>query len=168
MPASPFLVGVTELVRHPGERRPVHVVGPIGEAALSSARVPDGADVEVDVVLEVVLGGAVTATGTVRAPWAGECRRCLTEVEGELVTEVREVFEAHPVEGDTYPLVDDRIDLGPLAHDAVLLALPLAPLCTGGCLGPDPAEHPVAVEGDEAAEPTPDPRWAGLSELKFY
>ena len=41
-----------------------------------------------------------------------------------------------PVEGETYPLDGDRLDLEPMVRDAVLLALPLAPLCDGGLPGP--------------------------------
>ena len=43
------------------------------------------------------------------------------------------------VEGDgtrtTYPLPGDELDLEPLAHDACILELPLAPLCGEDCLG---------------------------------
>ncbi len=36
---------------------------------------------------------------------------------------------------DAYPLAGDELDLEPLARDAVLLDLPLAPLCADDCLG---------------------------------
>ena len=91
------------------------------------------------------------------------------------MAEVREVFEPRPVEGETYPLADDTVDLEPMVRDAVLLALPLAPLCGDDCLGPAPDVFPAVVEGDgpvddgdrEAAEPPADPRWAALDELRF-
>jgi uncharacterized protein len=128
--------------------------------------------------LESILDGGLTASGAVTAPWTGECRRCLREVQGQLRTEVREVFSQSPLtasgvaaptweDSETYPLAGDHVDLEPMVRDAVLLALPLAPLCEDGCLGPDPAGHPVAVEGDEDEGPAGDPRWAALRELKF-
>ena len=51
---------------------------------------------------------------------------------------VDELYETHPLEGETYPLDDDIIDLEPLVRDALLLELPLAPavpprLRTGLC-----------------------------------
>jgi uncharacterized protein len=168
-PVGPFLVGVTELVRRHGTRRPTSVCGPLDELALSSAAVPVGADVCADLVLESIADGSITAIGTVRAPWVGECRRCLQDVTGELAIEVSEVFEANPIDGETYPLDHERLDLAPMVRDVVLLALPLAPLCSGGCAGPDPDAHPVtvAVDDGEAPEPPADPRWSGLADLKF-
>ena len=41
---------------------------------------------------------------------------------------VDELFETHPLEGETYKLDDDVIDLEPMVRDASLLELPLAPL----------------------------------------
>ena len=60
----------------------------------------------------------------------------------------------------------DSIDLGPAVHDAVVLALPLAPLCRPDCPGPDPDNFPV-VTADEPLEKPVDPRWAALAELDF-
>ena len=76
---------------------------------------------------------------------------------------MEEVFEAQPVEGETYALNGDRLDVEPLVRDAVLLALPLAPLCEDACLGPEPKGHPIGSE----ESPDIDPRWSGLGELKF-
>jgi uncharacterized protein len=173
-PASgPFAVAVTDLLRRPGTRRSVHVVAPVPDLALSSSRVPAGADVEVDLTLEAISDHSLTAAGTVRAPWTGECRRCLRPVEGEAVTDVLEVFERDPVEGETYPLGSDRVDLLPLVRDAVLLALPLAPLCDDDCAGADPDDYPVHAEDEDEqggaldAPPPPDPRWAALDDLRF-
>ena len=36
---------------------------------------------------------------------------------------------------EAYPLTGDELDLEPLARDAVLLELPLAPLCSEDCRG---------------------------------
>lgn len=164
MAVGPFVVGIAEQRRTPGRVRPVSVAGPLPGLALSEAAVPDEADVAADLDLELLVDGHLTATGRIRAPWTGRCRRCLTDVGGELDVEVREVFEPDPADdADTYPLDADRVDLEPMVRDAVLLALPLAPLCGDDCRGPDPDDHPVGVE----PEPAPDPRWAALGELRF-
>jgi uncharacterized protein len=165
----PFLVSVTELVKHPGTQKPVHAAGPVGGMALTAAHVPDGADIAFDGVLEALTDGTVTATGTVTAPFVGECRRCLRDVEGEIAVDVQEVFSATVEDGETYPLDKDRLDLEPMIRDATLLTLPLAPLCDGGCQGPDPDGHPVTVaeDGDEVEAPPADPRWSALSDLRF-
>lgn len=168
---NPFLVGVTELRRRSGTQRAIELHVELSGLALSSARVPEGAEIDVELTLESMLEG-ITATGTVTVPWEAECRRCLVAIHGEATAEVREVFEAHPVEGETYPLEGDHIDLEPLVREAALLALPLAPLCREDCEGPAPEVFPTRPEtgpgsGEEPAERPADPRWAALDELRF-
>jgi uncharacterized protein len=120
-----------------------------------------------DLVLEAQ-GDTVTATGTVTAGWEGECRRCLEATGGVVSVEVSEVFEPVPVEGETYLLDPDRLDLAPALREALALALPLAPLCDEACAGPDPDAHPVATASDDdQGEPPADPRWAALDALRF-
>lgn len=178
MARRPLRVGVTELLRHPGTRLDVQRVVPasdLGELVVGASRVDPDADVALDLVLESQ-PGTVVAAGEVATVWTGECRRCLEPVVGEVRAEVREVFgdesEGDPDEGDFYPLDADQVDLEPLARDAVLLNLPVAPLCGPDCRGPVPeafAEDDRA-EGDGAddgAEAPRDPRWAALDALDF-
>jgi uncharacterized protein len=158
---------VTELRRRPGTQRDVAVAAPLPGLVLSTARVPDGADVALDGVLEAVEGG-ITLRGHLHAPWVGACRRCLEDVEGTVDVDLSEVFEPRPTPGETYAIEGDDIDLEPLLRDAVLTHLPLAPLCREDCRGPAPEDLPVVVEGegDEPAEPRGDPRWAALDVLR--
>jgi uncharacterized protein len=161
----PLQVGVSELLRHPGSRRSFELDVVLDDLALSTSRVEPGTPVHVELVLES-LSASVTATGTVSVRWQGDCRRCLEPVEGDAEAEVHaEVFEAEPTEGETYPLVGEQVDLEPLVRDAVLLALPLAPLCADICAGPAPDQFPTGPAPE--AEPLRDPRWAVLDELSF-
>jgi uncharacterized protein len=164
----PLVVGVTDLRRRPGTQRELQLAAPLPDLSISSAAVPAGAEVALDGVIEAIEGG-VTVTGRVTAPWEGECRRCLDLVEGRLEADLREVFEPHPTEGETYPIAGDEIDLEPVVRDAVLLSLPLAPLCRDDCPGPAPDAFPTGPrdDTDERREPVGDPRWAALSELEF-
>lgn len=155
-----------ELRRRPGTQREVQVSTSLPGLAISSARVPEGADLVVDATLEAI-EGAVTLSGTLTAPWTGECRRCLDPVVGTLEVVLSEVFEPHPVEGETYPIEGDEVDLEPVVRDGILLALPLAPLCRPDCAGPAPEEFPALVDAEETDEAPPDPRWAALDQLKF-
>jgi len=131
--ATPLVVGVTELLRHPGTRRDILLSAPLDDLAITSSGVVEGSEVDVRLTLEAMSDTAVTATGTIRADWTGECRRCLAPVVGSLESDVREIFEVHPTEGETYRLGGDRLDLEPMVRDVVLLALPLAPLCANAC-----------------------------------
>jgi uncharacterized protein len=164
----PFVLSVGEELRHPGVRTSIALVGPLPGVALSSAQVPDGADIHFDGVVEAQ-GAQIIVQGEVVAPWVGECRRCLRPTSGQVAVEVREVFEGRPVEGETYPLVDEQIDLEPVLRESLALSLPLAPLCREDCPGPDPEAHPVGVAVDEADVPQGrrDPRWDALDQLEF-
>jgi uncharacterized protein len=137
---------------------------PLDGVAITTAAVPEGASGELDVVLES-LSDAVTVNGVVRVPWVGPCRRCLDETTGIAEAEIHEIFADRPAGEDLLALDGDVIDLGPVVHDAVVLALPLAPLCREDCPGPDPDNFPVAT-ADSAAPPA-DPRWSALAELRF-
>ncbi|HSH62196.1 MAG TPA: DUF177 domain-containing protein [Acidimicrobiales bacterium] len=165
MRQSPFLVNAAALGLSPGVRRHVNRRGVLDGPAVSGSSVPSGGEAEVDVTLEGVPGGAV-ARGEVVAPWEGACRRCLATVSGELRCEVLEVFERSPDPEQTYPLVGDQLDLEPLARDAVLLELPLAPLCSEGCLGLCPSCGADLNEGLCGCQAeVGDPRWAALDAL---
>jgi uncharacterized protein len=190
--ARPFIVGVTDLVHRLGSRRPVRRVAPLDDLAISTAAVAPGEDVVADLELESISNGIV-AYGTVTVSWTGACRRCLEPVRDVTVAEVREVFERRPVEGETYPLDRDLVDLEPMVRDAVLLALPLAPLCASGCrgldwpqgidrapdtvsssvsersetVGPEAAGPGVFGRDGDGARPGGDTRWAALDQLRF-
>ncbi len=162
-------IGIAELRRRPGNRQELDLDLSFGETGLAessviTATVPADSVGHVHLVLESMSDG-VTASGTVRFPWQGECRRCLGPTSGEVVAEVLEVYKDVPTGDDTLPVDGDFVDLGPVVRDAVVLALPLAPLCAEDCSGPEPDEYPVVVEGE--GEAPPDPRWSALSDLRF-
>jgi uncharacterized protein len=168
-PAAPLVIGVIELLRRLGTRRDVDAHAELDGLALSTSRVPEGEEVHVKVTLEAIAQSSLTATGTVTAAWEGECRRCLAPVRGTLTAKVKDVFETSPVEGETYALLGDHVDLEPMVRDVVLLHLPLAPLCSDGCAGPVPDVLPVVVADDEEGTPDSpvDPRWSALEGLRF-
>lgn len=164
--SGPFVVNVARLRRAPGERRREHRRGALPGLEITGSAVPASAEVDVDVTLDAV-PGAVIATGTVTAPWRGPCRRCLGDAEGVVRADVREVFEEDHDPEQTYPLRGDRLDLEPMARDAVLLELPLAPLCGDDCAGICPtcgADRNVAACG--CGPTATDPRWAALDALR--
>jgi uncharacterized protein len=163
--SRPFLVGVGALRRAPGERRREVCAGSLPGLEVTGSSVAPDAEVTVDVMLDSVPGGIVV-TGTVTAPWHGECRRCLGAASGTMSADVREVFEEDWDPEQTYPLRGDQLDLAPLARDTVMVELPLAPLCREDCAGICPtcgADRNVAPCGCDGA--TCDPRWAALDAL---
>jgi uncharacterized protein len=99
--------------------------------AVELVRVPAGVDLELDVQLEGVTEG-VLVTATVSAPLAGECARCL-----ELFELARDPEPGDDPDGtDSYRLdASGLLDLEPALRDALVLELPLSPLCEDDCQG---------------------------------
>jgi uncharacterized protein len=141
--------------------------------------IPEGAPVDLDLRLESVSEG-VLVSGTVSAPTAGECARCLTPVTGDVQIYLTELY-AYP-DSKTEATTDedeiarvqsdnsgDTVNLEQPIIDAVGMELPFSPLCREDCPGLCPeCGAPLAdFEGD--AEPhrhdVIDPRWAKLAAM---
>lgn len=132
--------------------------------------IAEGAPLALDLRVESVSEG-VLVTGTVSAPTAGECARCLTPVTGDVEIDLTELF-AYPdsatdetTEADEVGrVVNDTVDLEQPIIDAVGLALPFAPLCTADCAGlcPDCGVALATAEAGHHHERI-DPRWAKLA-----
>ncbi len=171
MGRHPWLVPITAIRRSTGTRHAERRSGPVGELVVAGTTVPAGAEADADVVLDVIDGG-IEVSGTVTAPWRGECRRCLRPVTGRLEVAVRELYSppARIPDGgadeEVYPLVGEQLDLLPLVRDALLLNLPLAPLCDEACAGLCSQCGAVLDEGDCGCDRAPaDPRWSVLDAL---
>jgi uncharacterized protein len=138
---------------------------------LETIAVPGGEPIELDVRLESVTEG-VYVSGTVHAALSGECARCLDDLADEIDVELSELF-AYPdsitdetTDADELPRVtDEMVDVEQVVRDAVVLALPLAPLCSPDCPGlcPECGEKRAELGPDHGHE-TLDPRWAALRE----
>ena len=98
--------------------------------------IPEGGDLDLDVQLEGVTEG-VLVTATVTAPLTGECARCLEEFSSAMRVRFQELFayEAISEAEDGYLLDGDLLDLEPAVRDALVLELPLSPLCDDRCPG---------------------------------
>ncbi len=174
-PASPWVFGTRELGRRPGNmrtyQRTISAPAEPARLGLDTIAVPAGEPIELDVRLESVTEG-VYVSGTVQAALTGECARCLDELTDEVEVEVSELF-AYPdsvtdetTDEDELPrVVDEMVDVEQTVRDAVVLALPLAPLCRPDCPGlcPECGEKRADLAPDHGHE-TLDPRWAALRE----
>jgi len=167
---DPWLIPVTTLRRQPGARREERRSGSIGELSVVGSVVAEAAEAVAVAVLDSAVGG-IEVTAEIRAPWQGECRRCLRPVIGELRCEVRELYrtradqEAADPDEDTYALEGDHLDLRPLVRDALLLELPIAPLCQEDCRGLCPTCGMDLNSGSCGCPSTVDPRWQALDTL---
>jgi DUF177 domain-containing protein len=154
-------------LRHPGNARPVAAAVTFGGLGGRAAEVAAGTPVDLDLVLERIPEGIVVR-GELATTWTAACSRCLEPVSGDIAVNIDELFETEPLEGETYLLEEDVIDLEPMVRDALLLELPPAPLCRPDCAGlcaTCGANHNVAP--CDCATDEADPRWAALRSLEI-
>lgn len=165
IPVPELRTDVADLLARPGARTSRR--GPVSLDAPGVAVRPVGDEVELDLTLEHVNDGVVVH-GTVSGTWQGACSRCLEPVSGPVSVTVRELFEKEAVEGETFPIIDDVIDLEVPLRDAVVLDLPTVPLCRTDCAGLCPScgvnrnEQQCTCTGELS-----DPRWDALDDLRL-
>ncbi len=123
MSGSALRVPVLDLLRQPGARRELRGDLVVSAQPGSAAELVDDTELRYDLVAEAH-GVQVIVSGTASAAWVGACRRCLAPTSGDATAMLREVFDRDHVEGETWPIARDSIELGPVLVQAVLLELP--------------------------------------------
>ena len=168
MASSAYVVDITPLKRQPGTQKRFELKTPPPAGVVLETAGIEAKELAIDLQLEVA-GEELIAQGTIVVNWRGPCRRCLEDQDGATDVSLREIFQKRPIEGETYLLDENEVDLEPMVRETVLLNMPVAPLCHEDCAGPDPERFPttVACDDDVPDEPPADPRWAALSELTF-
>jgi uncharacterized protein len=168
-PRDPFVIDTRTLGRRPGSmRKDSHTVPAPADLGVEMVGVPEGADIELDIRLEAVMEG-VLVSGTARAPLSGECARCLDPLTSSIEVDFQELYvyddtrSGESAEDDERRLEGDLIDLEPVVRDAMVLALPLSPLCRDDCPGlcSDCGVRLADAEPDHHHDAV-DPRWAAL------
>lgn len=165
--SGPLVFDTRELGRRPGTERTVDrtIAAPAG-LGIDMFGVPEGNDVNIELRLEAVMDG-VLATGTASARVSGQCVRCLEAIGESSEFDFQELYLYSDAAEDESELEDELLDLEPVLRDAVVLALPLNPLCDPECPGLCPeCGARLADDPDHTHGETMDPRWAALSQLK--
>jgi uncharacterized protein len=167
-PRDPLVFDIRDLGRRAGSMMEMDVTVPApNHLGGGVAVVPPGSGVGLVLRFEAVVEG-VLVSGTASVRVAGECARCLDPVEWDQTVPFTELFLHEPgPEEEELPVLDgDFLDLEPVVRDAVVLALPLAPLCRPDCPG-------LCVECGARLADDPshghdriDPRWAALTGLE--
>ena len=152
--------------------------------------VPAGDVIEVDMRLESVAEG-ILLSADIYAIAKGECIRCLDPVEITVERKIQELYRYEPTSDkggkrkkhSSRTDTSDEIDLDAVdelwldgnemnleipIRDAIVLDLPVNPLCSEECLGlcPDCGEKWEKLPEGHAHEVI-DARWAGLAGLDF-
>ena len=131
--APELSLDVSELLRRPGSTRTLVFRCAVDGLALPLARVKEGSELSFDLRVESLVDG-IHVSGTVAGDLDEQCRRCLCAFDASIEIELESLF-AGDGEGDSYPVASDVIDLEVAVRDAVVLALPLNPLCREDCAG---------------------------------
>lgn len=166
MLTGPLVFDTHELGRRPGTERTVNrTASAPTNLGIDVFKVPEGSDMEIELRFESVMEG-VLATGTASVHLSGECVRCLGAIDEQEVIDIQELYLYEGATEEEYQLEDDLLDLEPVLRDAVVLALPLNPLCDPECpglcavCGVRLADDPDHTHGE-----TIDPRWAALNQM---
>ncbi|WP_112469698.1 YceD family protein [Streptomyces triticisoli] len=152
---NPLVFDTHRLGRRPGalQRLTRTVPAPADLGLKGVIGVPEGTPMELELRLESVMEG-VLVTGTARARAEGECVRCLEPLGFDLEADFQELFSYPDADErgrgiarsdesaaddeedeDRLFLEDELFDLEPLLRDAVVLALPMQPVCQEDCPG---------------------------------
>jgi uncharacterized protein len=137
--------------------------------------------IEVDLRVQSVSEGTL-ASGTVRAIVTGDCTRCLEPIEMDVEQTFTELYryedekksrkKAKEIlvedEDEDLHMDGDYIDLEFAIRDALILDLPINPLCSEDCEGlcPDCGLLMADLPEDHGHEKV-DIRWAGLEKLRL-
>jgi len=183
--ANPFILNTHDLPRRAGEMKEYQLDIPAhARIGVPLIAVPEGDLVELDIRLESVTEG-VLASADIYAIAHGECIRCLDPVEVVIDRKIQELYRYEPtnekgrkkrrddedvdLEGtEELQMEGDLMDLEIPIIDAIILTLPVNPLCSDECLGlcPDCGEKWENLPEGHAHEVI-DARWSGLDGLDF-
>ena len=167
------LLNVADLVDQPGASRQVELRMPVPEG-FDFPLVGVDEPLHLAGVVESVVDGLLVR-GTLRAELDLRCARCLRPVSREVAIDVVELFvDPARVNADVladledgYEVADDHIDLDALLRDSLAPSAPYRPLCQEDCRGLcAQCGGDLNVADCGCVDSDPDPRWAGLAQLR--
>jgi uncharacterized protein len=183
MNKNPFILNIHELSRRAGEMKEYELdIEAPERIGVPLIGVPQGGVIEADIRVESVTEG-VLLSADIYAVAHGECIRCLDPVEEIVERKIQELYRYEPTNDRGRKKRSDEVDIdlededelqmdGDLMNleipiiDAIILALPVNPLCDDECMGLCPQcgeKWETLPDGHEHEEV--DARWAGLAPL---
>lgn len=179
-----FQLNAYDLPRRAGEMREYELdITMVENFGIELISVPAGDVIEVDARLESVTEG-VLLSADIYAVAKGECIRCLDPVELVIERRIQELYNYEPtnergkkklvVDSDDLDTEDELMmdgeimDLETPIRDAVVLSLPINPLCSQECAGLCPeCGGKWATLAKDHAHQVVDARWATLQGLEL-
>jgi uncharacterized protein len=132
--ASQLSVEISELLAKPGSSKRLEFSEEVPGLGLDVGRVRPL--MEFELLLDSLVEGVLVA-GSVRGVYSFECIRCLTSFDEPFEVTLGEVlaYEGQPGAEEGYQITGDHAHLEPVIRDAVMLAMPMNPLCRPDCKG---------------------------------
>lgn len=183
MNKNPFILNIHELSRRAGEMKEYELdIEAPERIGVPLIGVPQGGVIEADIRVESVTEG-VLLSADIYAVAHGECIRCLDPVEQIVERKIQELYRYEPTndrgrkkrsddadidleDEDELQMDGDLMNLEIPIIDAIILALPVNPLCDEECMGlcPQCGEKWETLPDSHKHEEV-DARWAGLAPL---
>lgn len=171
---SPFRINLHELPRRAGEMREYELSFPAPEPiGIPLLEILRDEPIDIHFRAESVDDG-VLITGEVQSRARGECGRCLAAIDQDIDQKFQELFlyesrasDQNEDDDELFVLDGDVADIETAIRDAVILSMPINPVCSQECEGlcsicgekwrdlPEDHTHEVV-----------DPRWTGLAGWK--
>lgn len=181
---KPFIFNTHDLPRRAGEMREYTLDVPAPERiGIDVIAVPEDRGIHIGMRLTSVSEG-VLVDAQVSTIAEGECIRCLEPVELPIARNFQELYRYEPEKAHTkaqrkaaevFEDLDEEgglmmdgefINLEESVRDAIVLALPINPICAEDCPGLCPrCGVKWSLLGADHRHEEKDPRWAGLSDL---
>jgi uncharacterized protein len=160
-------ISVHDLMHKPGSMREKLIETIVDERMGNYAiGLEAGSELEIDLRLESVHEG-ILATGEAFGRASGECGRCLDPIESDVEVDFQELFAYSGTSEDDFVVENEQIDLDQVIRDAVVLSLPLQPVCQQDCEGLCvTCGAKLSDDPQHAHEAAIDPRWRWLQQLK--
>ena len=171
---SPFRINLHELPRRAGEMRNYDLHFPAPDSiGIPLLEIPKGEELDISFRAESVDDG-VLITGAVISKAHGECGRCLDPLDVDVDQKFQELFLYQSRSSDNpdddeelFTLDGDIADIETPIRDAVILSMPINPVCSENCEGlcVGCGEKWRDLPDDHSHEAI-DPRWTGLAGWK--
>ena len=151
-----------------------HLVFPVPERmGIPLLAIEPGTELDIELRAESVDDG-ILITGEIQSVAVGECGRCLEPINEEIHQKFQELYlyqnrtSANPDDDEEiFAMEGDEADIEIPIRDAIILAMPLNPLCEADCEGlcSECGEKWSSLPEGHSHESV-DPRWKGLAGWK--
>jgi uncharacterized protein len=164
---TPYLIDLSRIVGGPGESFDISDEVALDALVRGDDTITFAEPARIELSIENVGDHSYVARGQVRAQLVMICGRCLKAFTEEIASPIDVMFRRgeSPAGEEAFPVEGTKIDLAPALAEALLLDVPIAPVCEEGCPGLCVVCGRDKREGCGCEVETGDPRLSELGKL---